>query len=320
MAVQKIPAAWSQNSNYDIGDLVSLNGIGYRCTVAHSATTMDPIDNSGSWEVYGVFGIEDYYSLQEYINFVANPNNDIVTRSIPVYINNTEQKLSKLLRSPGQKVTRVFTMTTNSRIAIRDDMLEIEHIRWNQDTKGYTLRDRGSITIQKADKTTFEELRQSFDQFGFYPDDFGFEYPVYYNDDQYIYISPDFENGTEFEITYFERVAPLGQLVGAVNDNGEPTNTAGQTLAQWTAAGNQPDTFVQQTFVNTYNLWVATTPHLLKAGALMQIAEALQDPDRYEMFEKEFNSLFAATHEEFQRWKTQGSISLQQSSGYESTY
>ena len=311
------PAVWSATTDYTSGDRVTYNGIGYEATATHTASSTNPVDNS-NWKVYAVFRITDYYSLQEFMEFEGNPNNDMVIRSIPSFIQNAEFKMEKFLRSPGQRVRRVFDIDRDSSFELAGDEIEIEHVRRNTDaSNGRTLLDRGAYSIQSVgdDRTTFERVRQDYRDFLGFP---GVDFPVYFVDDARLYIAPDYENGTEIEVTYWQRVPELGSTVGILNDDFEPVNADDQTADEWVAAGNDRADFVQAEEVVTSNLWTATTPHLLKAMAMVEMSIAMNDERLHGFWETQANTLAQLTVEEFKKFDTQGSVNINQGSGYES--
>ena len=187
----------------------------------------------------------------------------------------------------------------------------------------YTLRDRGSISIQKGDRTTFEDIRQSYDTTRAYEYQEIWDRPVWWVDDQYLYIAPNYDAGTEIELTYFRREPELGSIGLDVNNAFEPLNAQGQTLAEWIAADpllNNADNFVQGTTVITSNLWTATVPHLLINGALAQGFRADADADQAAIWDQQFQTMLALTVEEFKKFNKSGEISIQQESQYESDY
>ena len=322
MAIRE-PMEWNSANTYAMGDRVSYNGIGYQATTAISPTTTDPIGNT-DWTVYAIFRATDYYSIQEAVEFYLNSKNPLVIASIPNYIQQVEYTLEKVLRSPAQLAKRVFVVDDESKFLVPDDIIEVLHIRMNMDVSNpYTLRDRGSISIQKGDRTTFEDIRQSYDTTRAYEYQEIWDRPVWWVDDQYLYIAPNYDAGTEIELTYFRREPELGSIGLDVNNAFEPLNAQGQTLAEWIAADpllNNADNFVQGTTVITSNLWTATVPHLLINGALAQGFRADADADQAAIWDQQFQTMLALTVEEFKKFNKSGEISIQQESQYESDY
>ena len=240
MAIRRVPDAWSSTAAYSVGDLVLYNGVVFENTTAVTASTSgndDPIGNS-SWKFDGVHRIVDYYSLQYAVEETLNTSDKIVINQIPQYIQSTETKLAKVLRSPAQVAERVFTVDAESKFRIPSDLLEVIHIRVNEDSRGHSLRDQGSISIQKSDRTTHEEIRQRYINSGAYnPGYEEVEFPVYRLDGEYVRIAPDYDEGTEFLFQYYQEEPELGTIVSDVNADYEPLNSDGQTSTQWIAAG-----------------------------------------------------------------------------------
>ena len=315
-----VPTAFSTTTDYSTGDRAELNGIVFETLRDVAASTTTPVGNP-NWKVVAVLRITEYYSLQDAIEFEINNEDPVVNGSIPSYIQAVGFKLEKILRSPGQRIQRIFTLDANSRFEFTDDMIEIYHVRRNLDGAGGTLAERGNISLQRADRTTFEELRQSYRNYSDFPDYQGIEFPVYCTkvDNEYCYVAPDYEEGTEIAVTYYQRVPELGATVGVLNDMDEPINSAGQTEAEWVAASedNTVNNFVQQQVVVSSNLWTATIPHVLKAGALVDAFLALNEPEKAALWDAQYKELLAATIEEFAKFDASGSTSIQQSSAYE---
>ena len=127
MAIRRVPNAWSSTAAYSVGDLVLYNGVVFENTTAVIASTSgndDPIGND-SWKFDGVHRIEDYYSLQYAVEETLNNTDKIIINQIPQYIQSTETKLAKTLRSPAQVAERVFTVDAESKFRIPSDLLEI---------------------------------------------------------------------------------------------------------------------------------------------------------------------------------------------------
>ena len=129
------------------------------------------------------------------IEFELNSDDNTVNNSINVYLQNVERKLSKLLRSPAQKITRTLPIRTGrANEAIVDipvDMLDVVHLRANADDSGYGLESQAAIVIQRSDRTSFERLRQLYVSNGYYIDNvLEFDYPIYVLNDSEFQITP----------------------------------------------------------------------------------------------------------------------------------
>ncbi len=312
MAIKK-PAAWLSTSAYSVGDKVSYKEIGFECIVAVAADpdgNTDPIDNT-SWKSYAVFNVDNFYALQESVQQGLKNEDAFIENSIPLFIQNAEVQLSKIIRSPAQIITRSFQLDTDSKFAIPSDLLVIKHLRIDTDTvSGYELRANGSIQISSADRTAFESLRQEYVG-GRSGRTYGNEYPLYRTDDEYFYIAPDFDSDMKVELTYVQDVPTLGSTVGLVNDDYEPINADGQDLEQWIAAdpdNNNSGNFIAADTEVIQNLWTATLPHVLKAGALSEGFAYLNDDVQSQLWEGRFRNLLkesASAFEEFQTDRVQ---------------
>ena len=407
MAVKLLPSEWSNTSAYSVGDVVQYEGIRFECIVAVSMSTSGnriPVDNT-SWQFDGVLRLVDYYSIQYAVEFEVNSDNDVINNSIPAYVQNVERKLSKLLRSPAQKVTRRFTLMNGrdneALFDIPEDLLDVVHLRFNTDDSGYNLESQGAITIQKTDRSSFERLRQRYISNGYYVENINeFDYPVYVMDDEMFQISPRPDDSvTEVEMTYYQQVPELGSVVNLVDNDYNPINSAGQTSAEWQSAGrvvgtasyvanatsvslsittiggsapsstnsitipsgtqiitgsvtltttaaitvqsasvtvgvtavgtaitagttfspinvNTAENFVQDTETVTKNLWTATTPHLLKAGALVEAYSYEDNADRLAIAREQFAELLQMTQIEFRKADASGAHASIMSSPY----
>ena len=313
-----IPSNWVSTQAYAVGARVNYNGVGYECitaVAANSGGNTIPVGNT-SWDVFAVFRITDYYSLQEAVELSLNTDDEEVNRSIPLFIQNTERKIGKLLRSPAQLISRDFMVDADSKFAIPSDMLEVYHLRTKAESAGLDLRSKGSISVQRADRTNFEELKQYYTGTTYRYDYAHYEFPLFRSDSTNIYIAPDFDAGTEFEMMYYQEVPELGSIVGLVNADYVAVNDSDQTLAQWVAAGNSASTFVQATSPVTNNLWSATVPHLLKAGACREAEEYLSNSQKAQMWDEQFRELLVATETEFRKYDAGGSQFITQSTAY----
>ena len=309
MPVKLVPSAWVSTSAYAVGAIVEYNGVRFRAadTVsANSAGNAIPVDNT-DWTFDGVIRIEDYYSLQYAIEEELNDENEIVINMIPLYIQNVERKLSKVLRSPAQKIIREFTIQEGSKFPIPQGWLALISLR-NKDAEGggYTLESNGAIKIKGvSNQQTFERVRQ-YGETGDrrtrrYQDEVQVDYPVFFKDESHFYIAPDLAAGTTVEMFYYREEPELGVTGTITNNMDEPINADGMTLAQWEAAGNSPDNFIPDTHLVLSNLWTATVPYLLKYGALIEAYGYINDMHRLENARKNYDELMEMTMLEFQK-------------------
>ena len=286
--VQLLPSVWSATAAYSVNDVVEYNGIRFVCNTAVAANANGnaiPVANS-SWTFDAVLRITDYYSLSYAIESAINKDDEEINNSIPLYIQNAERKIGKVLRSPAQIYTTTLMTDSMSRLRIPTDMLEIYHLRFTEEDAGLSLESRGNISIQRAaERTDFEELRQYYNSTRYNTGDFIYEYPLYRVDNQYIHIAPDQEANTSIEIMYYQAVPELGRR--------KTDNTRVLT-----------------------NLWTANCPHLLKAGACWEAAEYLKDQPRAEMWKAQFTELLQSTQIEYDKFEAGGSQRVTQDSAY----
>lgn len=323
MAIVLRPADWVSTNAYAVGDRVTYNGVGYQAEEAVAAVVAPaanpiPVGNT-DWRAFAVFEITDYYSLQEDVLLELNTDSDQICASVPKFIQAAEVIMSKFLRSPAQRVTRRFSVDSNGAFQIPSDVIEIEHLR-TDDTDGSdrTLLERGSISIQKTNRTVYEEVRQYYRSNPFFSGEI-YQYPVYYVEGADIRIAPVYETGTDILMTYWQKVPQLGRTglrTRTVNNVAEPINAQNQTMAEWVAAGNAAGDFVQATQVVTRNLWTATTPELLKAAACVEGFKAKQEFDSVQVWQSRFDTIGSLTVEEFKKFETSGSQSVRQKTVY----
>ena len=286
--VQLLPSAWSATAAYSVNAVVDYNGIRFVCNTAVAANANGnaiPVGNS-SWTFDAVLRITDYYSLQYAIESAINKDDDEINNSIPLYIQNTERKVGKLLRSPAQLYTATFTLDSMSRFSIPSDLLQIYHMRFPMEDAGYSLESRGNVSIQRAaERTDFEELKQYYNSNRYWNSDFTYDFPLYRVDNQHIYIAPDQEANTQVEMMYYQAVPELGA-----------TKTDNTRVLS--------------------NLWTANCPHLIKAGACWEASEYLKDDERAQMWKTQFTDLLKATQVEFDKFEAAGSQRITQESAY----
>ena len=310
MPVKIVPSPWDSTAAYPtIGTVAEYNGVRFKSVAAitaNSAGNTIPVDNT-DWEFDGVIRIEDYYSLQYAIEEELNDENEIVINMIPLYIQNVERKLSKMLRSPAQKILRDYTIEEGSRFPIPAGFLKLINLR-NKDEEGggYTLSSMGAIKIKGvSNHQTFERVKQ-YGETGDrrtrrYQDEVQADYPVFFKDDEYFYIAPDLTAGTTVEMFFYREEPELGVTGILTNDMDQPVNADGQTVLDWTDAGNSADSFVPAMHQVLTNLWTATVPYLLKYGALIEAYGYINDMPRLENARKNFDELMAMTMLEFQQ-------------------
>ncbi len=315
-----IPDAWSSTSAYSIGTLAYYSGSVYEAVKAVAADPDGnpiPVGNT-NWRFNSLIRIEDYYSLQNAVELALNVDDKVINDSIPMFIQTAEQGLNKILRSPAQKNVRTFAVDDKSRFKIPGDTLEVINMRKKDADAGFTLRSRGSVVIEAAtDNSQYEAVRQNEDNdFRRVPGAGQIEYPVYWDDSSYYNIAPAYEDGTDIEFVYYQQVPPLGDYTLRVNADYEPLNEDDQTLEEWVADGNSPNTFVQAEDLTLRNLWTVSIPHLLKLGALVAAEPYLKDNPMIAIWKSDYKQNLQETVLEFEAYESRRQHSQVMTSGY----
>ena len=310
------PADWSSTSAYAVGAEVYYSGLLYECVTAISAgNNAIPVDNT-SWKLLGFWDVQDFYSLQEGILEYANSDDTIFVNSLPRFIQRAHDDIASVIRSPGMLVTREFTVDGESSFRLSSDVLEIDHIRRDGDASGAaTLEQKGYIEIKPAqDETEWQTLRQ------YYNRDFGnpgsildaYKFPRYIIRNSRVYITgPNLPENTTVIVTYYQNPPKLGQTYNRIDqETGAALNSAGQTLAQWTAAGNSAGSFVQGTIGPvTSNYFVQAFPNLVLLGALSSAEVYLNDNPRIQQIKEEYKQMLNETIEKIEEFKQNNSNS-----------
>ena len=172
-----------------------------------------PFDNA-DWKFKSINSLNSYYSLQEAVKLGINTNDESINSSIPLFIQTAEASLNKLLRSPAQIITQIFTLDDKSSFAIPTDLVDMVHMRRNVDApSGYSLENRGIITIECAvDKQQYENIRLNYTSEWRSTYLAGqADYPVYWNDGKRFYLAPTLNEGDEIELSYYREVPQLGR-------------------------------------------------------------------------------------------------------------
>lgn len=294
---------WSAGS-FSVGDKVQFNGVLYEALVARTPSdTMNPQLDRDSWKVAAVLRIQDYCSLIEAIRLEINTDDDMINDSVPMFIQMAEESFKTRIRAPIQRCGPVILTTdSESRITVPQDLLQVINLRLNQDsTAGDSIFSRGGTEILAGNFEEWKDLQR------YYQSNIGFgtgraiptnyEAPVYWYDRSYFHIAPNLEMGTEIELYYYAHIPQLGTTVNLVNQNGEPINDAGQTVAQWIAAGNTADTFVQATDMVENNWFITAAPQMIKYGAIAEAEGYLKDDPRMEIWQRKFERAEAETHD-----------------------
>ena len=294
-----IPAQWSSTVTYTTGQQVLLNGVLYEATMNISAGVNPTVDNA--WEVIAVHSIQDYSSLIEAARLNLNVDDDEINRSVPLFIQLAEESFKTRIRAPQQRKRVILTVDSQGRVEVPGDLLEVLNMRENSTGASGGFRDvrsRGVIEILNGNYEEYQRLLR-FDQsdnFVGVQDYNAFDAPTFWFDSRYFWIAPIYDAGTEIELVYIATIPQLGTIVSLTDESNNAINSAGMTSAQWVAAGNTAETFVQATQTVTQNWFTAAAPQMLLYGALCKAEGYLKDPERI----AQWKALFEAAQTETQ--------------------
>lgn len=309
------PSDWVSTQAYSVGAEVYYTGLLYECTTAVSANANGnaiPVDNT-SWKLIGFWDVQDFYSMQEGILQYANNLDDpIFVNSIPRFIQRSHDDMASIIRSPAMRVTREFVVDSDSSFPISSDVLEFTLLRRDGNSAGSgTVEDNGYIQIKAAqDEAEFEVLRQLYPKNQYKTA--GYDFPRYYVKDGSVRIAPALPSGTKVIVTYYQNPPKLGQTYGRVDqETGLALNSAGQTLAQWVAAGgtNTNANFVQQQITPTTNYFVAAFPNLFLLGAVKAAEVYLRDQINIDAIKAEYEQMLTETVEKIEDFDYNNNVS-----------
>jgi len=296
-----IPSTWSSTVTYSSGNQVIRNGVLYEASTAITAGT-DP-ETSNDWSVVAVHEITNYNSLIEAIRLQINTDDDEIDRSIPLFIQLAEQSFNTRLRVPAMRQRRVLETDSESRIEVPQDLLQVISLRENVDnTQGGTtipndIRQRGIIEITAAqDYEDFQKLKLYSNYVGYFNSNLvGYDSPVYWHDNRYFNIAPDYDEGTEMELWYYKSIPFLGTTVFLTDADGNPIDANGDRTS---VSGLD-----QATRVQTSNFWISFAPQMLLYGALCKSEGYLNDPEKMEMWKKAFAEAQVETQDAIDRFE-----------------
>lgn len=309
---------WSAG-NFAVGDKVIYNGVIYRALNTRTSTDTDnPVTDRDNWAEDGIVRIQDRESLYAAVRLEINVDNPMINDSVPFFVQLAEESFQTRIRAPIQRARMVLTVDDQSRIEVPEDLLQVINLRINsEDTGGDSLFSRGSTEILAGNYEEYQDLRRYYRSglgFGLSRGraiPYNYEAPVYWYDDRYFYIAPEMDMGTELELYYFAKIPQLGTTVNLVNQDGDPINSAGQTVAQWVAAGNTAGSFVQATDTVDVNWFITAKPDLLLYGAIAKAEAYLKDDPRMEIWRQKFERAEAETEDLITRF-TEGRSHIQQ--------
>ena len=329
--------AWVATATYAIGDLVNYNGVVYRALAAitGNANNENPCQDTTRWIVEYVIRAEDSNGVMEAVKQELNVDDDIINNSIPFYLQLAEQTINARIRPPTNVVSDIVSLTNitvptgytdRQYIRVPSDLLQVENIRAISDGSSTTgILGVGNLEIKAAATDyDFELLRSYYDGNDYF---FGersltnFSSPLYRKVTiagiTYFEIAPSqFESNTQFEIRYYAAEPMLNETRNVVNAQGNPINSAGQTIDQWIADGNARNAFVQDTTVIERNWYTANRPNLLVYGTLAKASAYLKDDERAAIWKNEFEQAILETIDFIYRFEEVRPTDLQMGSVY----
>lgn len=293
-----IANAWVSGASYTANiSRVMYRGIVFVANTTHNGITTNPLEDETNWRVESVFRIQDYYSLIESVRLAINTDDDSINNSIPMFIQLAEQSFSTRLRVPAMLQRETVTVTANNTAPIPDNLLQVENVRLrNNDIGGgdgdfNSLLYNGRYEINSANYYEFQLIQQRYDSDIDFFDAVSstqFRSMVYWNDGTNLHFAPSLEAGTQIEIVFYGQLTPLGYPILLTNAAGEPINSAEQTQAEWVAAGNSADSFVQADGIQETNWFLQAAPRMVMYGAIMQAEQYLKDDQRWPAFQQQF--------------------------------
>ena len=299
--------------SYVTGNEVEYDGVLYEALndIPANTSNLAPDVDTTNWKAVGVIRIQSEHSLYAAIELELNVDSERINNSIPFFVQLAHESFKTRIRAPIQRSRVVLTVDANSAVDVPEDLLQVINLRLNQDaTAGDSIFGRGGTEILAANYEEFRDLQR------YYRSNIGFGYqrsvptnyeaPVYFHTDRQFLIAPNITEGTEIELWYFATIPQLGDTVRLVNQNGDPINAEGLTLAQWIAADPLMNTllnFVQATDRVTVNWFVTAAPQMLLYGAILAAEAYLRDDPRLPMWQQKFERAELETHELLDRFR-----------------
>ena len=266
-----IPDNWSSATSYSNRDVALDNGVAYRLIRTSAGTTSTrPSQDSTNWEYAYLIHAQNLDGICRAVAMNLSSASTEIIDSVPHFVQKTQIDLDADLRYPTHREKSLVQCDAEGRILIENlGIIEMILLRLNTratagEYSGFAAMAATEILI--GDETDYNEIRNYFDgedngnSYGNYIQE-QYSGPVYTYDGQYFYPAPIFEEGTEFEITYYSRPATLGSRANRINAAGELVNSAGQNQTQWIAAApaNTADNFVPELVLVEENIYTNDT-------------------------------------------------------------
>ena len=266
----------STRANYSRGDRVSSQGVGYECLVDNPAAGVAPFDNT-NWKLTHIIQVTNIYGIIEAMRLETNKvSNPETANSMLYFAQMGAASYERTVRVPEMLVTRYRTVDANSSVDIPDGMLEPQLLYVNTDEQRPY-----AISIKRADPTEFRRAELRVGQSSFFVDssnqlDPSITYLYQVKDGRYEF-APTLPEGMEVGVYGYVVEPRLGSRISLLNDRGFPINSAGQTVAEWVAAGNSADSFVQASRDILTNWFSLSAPDLVIYGGLLKAASWLNE-------------------------------------------
>ena len=293
-----IPQEWSSTAGYPTtGTIVLYRGIAWsnNAAITENLSGNTRPDESDQWDFNHLLSPEDltgvYHAVRIAVNHDGGNEEDPINQQIPSYILRWQSKLDSILRAPLQKYIREVTTDAMGRIDVSAlGIIEIIHLRDSTTGSVVGFLTRGKNQLQLLREDQFAEIENEFsgqgDRFWNWVEQ-KYDSPGYKYDGRYLYVTPSnmYGEGHTFEITFFAKPATLGIYGDRINSMGQPLNADGQTLMQWTTAGNDPNSFVQARVLVRENLYTGKLfIDALISGTISEMALDLNDTEKYELW------------------------------------
>ncbi len=298
MVITYFPTDWVPTQAYDKGDVVNYAGAIFELTatsLAGDADNKSPFDDQANWKLVYVNSIENIYSLISAVKLQLNTNNEAMNGSIPMAIRLAEQSIATHIRVPQQTVEEELTITSDSRVSVPASLVEVINVELksnaNGDTSDYNrFINNGRFEIIELSRYEYQRLKLFFsgDALVLNRSLPPMRSAGYWNDGEYFHFAPKLGNDSVIRVVYKAQLTPLGYPIQLTNADGELVNSAGETLEEWVADGNDADDFVIATGIQEINWYVQAVPRLIYFGTLMQMAQLLKDDKRLGYWEEQF--------------------------------
>ena len=279
---------YTASTAYTKGARVVYQGVGYRALVDIEATdTTVPFDNPAKWAITHIVSSNNVYGIIPAVQLeLAATKNDVTNESLIHLMSLAQDGYERTVRVPQMLDTRYATVkkdtNDNSYIDIPQGCLQPELLHLDDDAVS-----NSTLSIKRADPTEFRriQLSQDNDSFGRVDErnNLNFYSPyVYIPEGNRYKITPNIEADKTIAVYGYYSEPKLGRSVGTIDDHGRALDSDGNTLQQWTDAGNSASTFVQEVTDTTSNWFSRSAPDLVIYSTLLQAQAWIKDDAQIE--------------------------------------